>query len=40
MSQVEIKVTIDTANPEQLAAAMQLLQSLGKRSRIAKGRNS
>jgi outer membrane biosynthesis protein TonB len=29
MSQVEIKVTIDTANPEQLAAAMQLLQSLG-----------
>jgi chromatin remodeling complex protein RSC6 len=29
MSQVEIKVTIDTANTEQLAAAMQLLQSLG-----------
>lgn len=29
MSQVEIKVTIDTANSEQLAAAMQLLQSLG-----------
>lgn len=36
MSQVEIKVTIDTANPEQLAAAMQLLQSLGNGAELPK----
>ena len=40
MSRVEIKVTIDTANSEQLAAAVQLLQSLGNGVELPKAEAS